>query len=215
MILMIDNYDSFTYNLVQLFQRLDQEVAVYLNDRITVEEILALNPQALILSPGPCTPAESGICPEVVRKLYNRIPILGVCLGHQVIGEVFGAKVGGAGRIMHGKTDRIMHEEEELFGSVSEEFTAARYHSLAVSELEQAPALIPLAFSVTDGSLMAMKHRHYPVYGLQFHPESFASEYGLEIAQNFLKIAAAYQPKGEPYASALSEYHHTKHRSEC
>lgn len=194
MILVIDNYDSFTYNLVQLFQRLDQEVTVYLNDQITAEEIGALNPEALILSPGPCTPAESGICPEAVRKLHAQLPILGVCLGHQVIGSVFGAHVGSAGRIMHGKTDRITHTSEALFSGIPEEFTAARYHSLAVSALEQAPALEPLAFSATDGSLMALKHRNYPVYGLQFHPESFASAYGLEIAANFLHIAAASRP---------------------
>ncbi len=189
MILMIDNYDSFTYNLVQLFQRLDQEVVVRLNDKITPEEILAMEPTAIILSPGPCTPTESGICPEVVRQLHSKIPILGVCLGHQVIGEVFGAVVGSAGRIMHGKTDRVQHSEEALFQTIPPEFTAARYHSLAVSALEQATELVPLAFSATDGSLMAMKHVNYPVYGLQFHPESFASEYGLEIAQNFLQIA--------------------------
>lgn len=189
MILMIDNYDSFTYNLVQLFQRLNQEVAVHLNDKITPEEIAALKPTAIILSPGPCTPAESGICPEVVRKLHARIPILGVCLGHQVIGDVFGANVGGADRIMHGKVDRIRHIEDALFGLVPEEFTAARYHSLAVSALDKAPELRPLAFSTTDGSLMAIKHRNYPVYGLQFHPESYASEYGLEIARNFIRIS--------------------------
>lgn len=191
MLLMIDNYDSFTYNLVQLFQRLDQEVTVYLNDRITPAEIAALNPAALIISPGPCTPAESGICPDAVRQLYKTVPILGICLGHQVIGQVFGGQVGGAGRIMHGKTDRIRHTGEALFKTVPEEFTAARYHSLAVSGLAQAPELIPLACSVSDGSLMALKHKDYPVYGLQFHPESFASEYGLEIAGNFLTLAAA------------------------
>lgn len=189
MILMIDNYDSFTYNLVQLFQRLGQEVSVHLNDRITPEEIRAMSPDAVILSPGPCTPAESGICPEVVRQMYTEIPILGVCLGHQVIGDVFGAHVGGAGRIMHGKVDRIRHEEDPLFGSVPEEFIAARYHSLAVSALENAPELRPLAYSVSDGSLMAMRHKDYPVYGLQFHPESYASQFGLEIAENFLRIA--------------------------
>lgn len=189
MILMIDNYDSFTYNLVQLFQRLDQEVTVYLNDKITPEEIQALGPASIILSPGPCTPSESGVCPDAVRKLHKSIPILGVCLGHQVIGDVFGAKVGGADQIMHGKTDKIRHLDDPLFQSIPEEFTAARYHSLAVSELELAPELQPLAYSATDGSLMAMKHRSYPVYGLQFHPESFASQYGLEIARNFIRIA--------------------------
>lgn len=191
MILMIDNYDSFTYNLVQLFQRLDQEVTVYLNDKITPEEIQALTPTSIILSPGPCTPSESGVCPDVVRELHKLIPILGVCLGHQVIGDIFGAKVGGADQIMHGKIDRIRHLDDPLFESIPEEFTAARYHSLAVSELEHAPELQPLAYSATDGSLMAMKHRSYPVYGLQFHPESFASQYGLEIARNFIQIAEA------------------------
>lgn len=189
MILMIDNYDSFTYNLVQLFQRLGQEVTVHLNDRITPDEIRALKPQAVILSPGPCTPAESGICPEVVRQLHAELPILGVCLGHQVIGEVFGATVGGAGRIMHGKVDRIRHLEDPLFHAVPETFQAARYHSLAVSALEEAPSLCPLAVSDTDGSLMAMRHKDYPVYGLQFHPESFASQFGIEIAGNFLSLA--------------------------
>ena len=154
---------------------------------------MSLNPEAIILSPGPCTPTESGICPEVVRQLHTKFPILGVCLGHQVIGEVFGAAVGGAGRIMHGKIDEIRHVEDALFNSVPENFTAARYHSLAVSALERAPELMALAVSASDGSLMAMKHRAYPVYGLQFHPESYASEYGLEIARNFIGIAQAYK----------------------
>lgn len=188
MLLMIDNYDSFTYNLVQLFQRLGQDVEVYLNDHITPDEIFEKNPAAVILSPGPCTPTESGICPEVVRKLHPHIPILGVCLGHQVIGEVFGAKVSGADRIMHGKTDRIRHTDDMLFQDVPEEFTAARYHSLAVSELQNAPELIPIAHSLSDGALMALRHRRYPVFGVQFHPESYASEYGLNIARNFLKF---------------------------
>lgn len=187
MLLMIDNYDSFTYNLVQLFQLLGQDVEVHLNDRITPDEILERNPAAVILSPGPCTPAESGICPEVVRKLHSRIPMLGVCLGHQVIGAVFGARVSGAGRIMHGKTDRIHHTGDMLFQDIPKEFTAARYHSLAVSELQDAPELIPIAHSVSDGSLMALRHRRYPVFGVQFHPESYASEYGQSIARNFLK----------------------------
>lgn len=188
MLLMIDNYDSFTYNLVQLFQRLGADVEVHLNDRITTDEILKKKPAALILSPGPCTPAESGICPEAVRKLYPHIPILGVCLGHQVIGEVFGARVAGAGRIMHGKTDRIHHADDPLFCDMPQEFTAARYHSLSVSEIHKAPELIPIAHSSSDGTLMALRHRRYPVYGVQFHPESYASQYGLELARNFLKL---------------------------
>lgn len=189
MILMIDNYDSFTYNLVQLFQRLEQDVTVYMNDQITPAEVQAMNPDAIILSPGPCTPLESGICPEVVQTLHKDFPILGVCLGHQVIGQVFGATVGGAGRIMHGKVDSIQHLEDPLFQLVPKQFSAARYHSLAVSHLELAPELRPLAYSASDGSLMAMGHRSYPVYGLQFHPESFASQYGLEIAKNFIGLS--------------------------
>lgn len=188
MLLMIDNYDSFTYNLVQLFQSLGQEVEVYLNNRITTEEILKKRPSGIILSPGPCTPAESGVCPEVVRKLHPHIPILGVCLGHQVIGEIFGARVAGAGRIMHGKTDGITHGEDPLFRRIPREFTATRYHSLCVHDIENAPELIPIAYSVTDGTLMALRHRQFPVYGVQFHPESYASEYGLELGQNFLDL---------------------------
>ena len=189
MLLMIDNYDSFTYNLVQLFQRLDEEVTVYQNDRITPEEILKLSPAALLISPGPCTPAESGICPDAIRLLYDRIPMLGVCLGHQVIGHVFGAQVAVADRIMHGKTDRITHMQDRLFASVPEEFIAARYHSLAVTIPENSNHLVPLARSSTDGSLMAIRHRQHPVYGLQFHPESFASQNGMDIASNFINIA--------------------------
>lgn len=191
MILMIDNYDSFTYNLVQLFQRLDQEVTVFLNDRITVADIVEMAPQAVVLSPGPCTPAEAGICMEAASRLYDRFPMLGVCLGHQVIGQVLGATVEGAQRIMHGKTDRIVHRPDPLFQGIPETFTAARYHSLAVSQLERAPDLLPIASSASDGTLMALRHREHPVYGLQFHPESFASEHGLDIALNFLKITAS------------------------
>lgn len=192
MILVIDNYDSFTYNLVQLFQQLGQSVTVHLNDRITPEEVTQLAPKAVLLSPGPCTPAESGVCPRLVRAVHRQIPILGVCLGHQVIGEVFGASVERASRIMHGKTDTLRHTGDPLFRGVPEAFTAARYHSLAVKRLEAAPELMPLAFSGTDGTLMALRHRKYPVYGLQFHPESFASQYGQTIAGNFLSIASAH-----------------------
>lgn len=205
MILVIDNYDSFTYNLVQLFQQLGQSVTVYLNDRITPSEVAQLAPKAILLSPGPCTPAESGICPQLVRSVHRQIPILGVCLGHQVIGEVFGAAVERADRVMHGRTDTLRHSGDPLFFGVSEAFTAARYHSLAVKRLQAAPQLTPLAVSATDGTLMALKHRVYPTYGLQFHPESFASQFGREIAGNFLSIASDYAKKAFPETAGPAE----------
>lgn len=187
MILMIDNYDSFTYNLVQLFQQQGEQVTVVANDAVSVADIDALSPAAIILSPGPGTPAESGICPEVVRAFHGRLPILGVCLGHQVIGEVFGAVVSGASRIMHGKTDTIRHVEDPFFQDMPETFTAARYHSLAVDALDQAPDLRCIARSESDGTVMAMRHIRFPVYGVQFHPESFATEWGASMARNFIQ----------------------------
>lgn len=189
MILMIDNYDSFTYNLVQLFQKLGQQVTVYLNDKIDADTIRGIDPTAVILSPGPCTPAESGNCPSIVEQLHSQYPLLGVCLGHQIIGSVFGATVERAGTIMHGKTDRIALNPDPFFNGLPPAITAARYHSLEVTRLEASKVLTPLAFAESDHCLMAMKHKDYPVYGLQFHPESYASEYGAEMAQNFLAIA--------------------------
>lgn len=188
MILMIDNYDSFTYNLVQLFQKLGQEVVVRYNDAVTIDEIEALAPEALIISPGPCTPMESGVCIDAVHHFTGKMPILGVCLGHQVIGHVFGAQVVQAPSIIHGKTDCICHEDDPIFKNIPSTFTATRYHSLVVEGLENTTQLTPLGYSDTDHVLMAMKHHEHPVYGVQFHPESYASQYGMELAQNFVDL---------------------------
>lgn len=188
MILIIDNYDSFTYNLVQLFQSRGAEIQVVLNDQITIEEIRSLNPEGIILSPGPCTPKEAGICIEVVKKLHKEYPIFGVCLGHQVIGEAFGSRVVGAGRILHGKMDHILHQEQSLFENIKTGFKATRYHSLIIEKDSLTPELEVIATAESDGMIMAVRHREYPVYGVQFHPESYATECGKQIADNFINM---------------------------
>ena len=188
MILIIDNYDSFTYNVVQLFQSRGKEVVVRLNDKITVEEIKTMNPEGIILSPGPCTPTEAGICIEVVRELYTDYPILGVCLGHQVIGQAFGSKIVHAGRILHGKIDYIRHDGKAIFEGINSGFQATRYHSLIIEGDALSKDLEVLARAISDDRIMAIRHREYPVYGLQFHPESYGTRYGELLADNFIKI---------------------------
>lgn len=188
MILIIDNYDSFTYNLVQLFQSRGAEVKVVLNDKITVEGIKALNPDGIILSPGPCTPKEAGICIDVVKQLHTEYPIFGVCLGHQVIGEAFSSKVINAGRILHGKTDNIIHSGNTIFKNIKQNFTATRYHSLIIEKETISTELEIIATAMSDQMIMAVQHKKHPVYGVQFHPESYATESGNEIADNFLSI---------------------------
>ncbi|OPL09484.1 MAG: hypothetical protein AVO33_06730 [delta proteobacterium ML8_F1] len=188
MIVIIDNYDSFTYNLVQLFQSRGAEVRVVLNDQVTIKGLKDMNPEGIILSPGPGAPEEAGICLEVVRRFYLDIPILGVCLGHQVIAEAFGSRVLGAEEIRHGKTDTIHHSGTDILKGIPQDFTATRYHSLCVDRDFLGKELRILATAPRDGVIMALGHEKYPVYGLQFHPESYATAHGPEIADNFLEI---------------------------
>jgi anthranilate synthase/aminodeoxychorismate synthase-like glutamine amidotransferase len=192
MILLVDNYDSFTYNLVQRLGEIDPalELEVFRNDKITLEEIEAKQPSHLIISPGPCTPNEAGISVPCVTRFAGRIPLLGVCLGHQSIGQAFGAKIVRAGRLMHGKTDMIHHDNRDLYEGLPNPFQATRYHSLVIQ-----PDTLPAQFEVCarstapDGALeiMGIRHREYPLYGVQFHPESFLTDCGKILLERFLK----------------------------
>lgn len=188
MLLMLDNYDSFTYNLVQYFQELGEEVAVYRNDKITVEEIAAAKPRRLVVSPGPCSPAEAGISVEAIRTLAGRMPILGVCLGHQSIGYAFGGKVVRAATLMHGKTSPIHHDGSGLFAGLSNPFDATRYHSLIV-ERESLPECLRVTAWTKEEEIMGMEHRELPLWGVQFHPESILSVEGKALLKNFLEIS--------------------------
>lgn len=189
MVLMIDNYDSFTYNIVQYFKELGADLKVIRNDEMTVEEIEALHPEKIIISPGPSTPNEAGVSLEVIRRLGDRIPILGICLGHQAIGQAFGAKVERAENMMHGKTSKMqIAKESPIFKDVPKEFTATRYHSLIVNKDSVPSCIIPTAFSADDKEIMALEVEGKPIYGVQFHPESILSEYGHKIFENFLKL---------------------------
>lgn len=183
MILLIDNYDSFTYNLYQLVAALSYDVMVVKHDQITTDDVRQLAPTHIIISPGPKTPKDSGVSIDVIKEFYKTIPILGVCLGHQCIGEVFGSKTVAATQIVHGKKDTIFHTQAGLFAHVPSPFQAARYHSLMVDA-------IPKDFTLTawseDKTIMGMQHNEYPVYGVQFHPESFMSEHGQTLMRNFL-----------------------------
>ncbi|MBL1429948.1 MAG: aminodeoxychorismate/anthranilate synthase component II [Robiginitomaculum sp.] len=187
MLLVIDNYDSFTFNLVHYLEELGAETKVYRNDDKSVEEFLALNPSGILLSPGPCTPNEAGVCLELIEELPANIPLLGVCLGHQAIGQVFGGEVIAAKSIMHGKTSLINHSNTGVFTDIPARFTATRYHSLAVD-----PTSVPDCLEVNawtdDGEIMGLMHRSLPIHGVQFHPESIASEYGHDLLQNFLNL---------------------------
>ena len=185
MLLMIDNYDSFTYNLVQYVGEMSADLTVVRNDRITIPEIRNLNPGRIILSPGPCTPSEAGVCVEVVRELHKEFPILGVCLGHQAIGEALGGKVVKAGEIFHGKTSSIVHTGKEIFSNIPSPFTATRYHSLIV-ERDTLPMCLEVTAWTDNGVIMGLRHREYPTFGVQFHPESIATEHGKQILENFL-----------------------------
>jgi anthranilate synthase component II len=194
MITLIDNYDSFTYNLVHYLGDLGVTCRVYRNDQISVAQVLAEKPRAIVLSPGPCTPNEAGICLKLIKKNDGRIPLLGVCLGHQAIGQAYGGKVIRAPKLMHGKVSTIFNSGEGIFTGVPSEFTATRYHSLLVEEKTLPPAL-RITASTSDGLIMAMQHQTQPVFGVQFHPESIASDCGHALLANFLRIARInYQP---------------------
>ena len=191
MLLMIDNYDSFTYNLVQYLQSLGAEVKVVRNDALSVDEIAALQPSHIVVSPGPCTPNEAGVSLEVIRRLGANTPILGVCLGHQSIGQVYGGNVIRAGNIMHGKTSPIRHEGKGVFAGLPDAYEATRYHSLVVERSSLPDALEVTAWTENeDGSfeeIMGLRHREYPVEGVQFHPESILTEHGHALLKNFLE----------------------------
>jgi anthranilate synthase/aminodeoxychorismate synthase-like glutamine amidotransferase len=186
MIAVIDNYDSFTYNLVQYLQELGQTVLVFRNDAIGVAEVEALAPSHVVLSPGPGTPEDAGITLALIEQLAGRVPILGVCLGHQAIGQAFGGKVVRAGRVMHGKVSRIRHDSSGVFAGVPDDFVATRYHSLVVE-----PSSLPDCLAVTaradDGEVMGLRHRALPVEGVQFHPEALLTEHGHKMLQNFIQ----------------------------
>jgi anthranilate synthase/aminodeoxychorismate synthase-like glutamine amidotransferase len=187
MILIIDNYDSFTYNLVQYLGELGADMTVVRNDAISLIEIEGLKPDAIVISPGPCTPSEAGISEDLIKKFCTSVPILGVCLGHQAIGEAFGGKVVKAPTVVHGKLSKIKHDGKGIFQSVPDLFQATRYHSLVISH-DQFPSVLEITATTNDGVIMGVRHRHYPVFGVQFHPESIATEYGKVILKNFLDI---------------------------
>ncbi|ACX62374.1 aminodeoxychorismate/anthranilate synthase component II [Paenibacillus lautus] len=189
MILVIDNYDSFTYNLVQYLGELGEEVKVYRNDEIDIAGIEALAPDHILISPGPCTPNEAGISLDVISHFKGIIPIFGVCLGHQAIGQAFGGNVIRAERLMHGKTSAIQHTGESVFEGLPVPFTATRYHSLIV-EKETLPEELEITAWTEEGEIMGLRHKHYPVEGVQFHPESIITDHGHQMLRNFLKRTA-------------------------
>ena len=188
MIVMIDNYDSFTYNIVQYFGKLGAKITVFRNDKITIEEIETLKPKALVISPGPCTPKEAGISVEAIKHFAGKIPILGICLGHQSIGYAFGGKIVRAKKLMHGKASNIIHNGKELFSGMKNPFSAIRYHSLVIEKSSLPSSLQITAESEDDGEIMGIKHKTFPIYGVQFHPESILTEDGIKIIENFLKL---------------------------
>ncbi|MCH7921945.1 MAG: aminodeoxychorismate/anthranilate synthase component II [Nitrospinae bacterium] len=187
MILVIDNYDSFTYNLVQYLGELGQEPQVWRNDKITLEEIEELAPERIVISPGPCTPNEAGISIDVVNRFSGKLPILGVCLGHQSIGQAFGGRIVRAERLMHGKTSMIEHDGLSIYGGVPSPFEATRYHSLVV-ERSTLPDCLEISAETREGEIMGLRHKEYPVEGVQFHPESILTSEGKKILSNFLTL---------------------------
>lgn len=187
---MIDNYDSFTYNLVQYFQELGEDVRVYRNDQITLDEIKKLKPSKIVISPGPCTPNEAGVSVPVIKEFSGKIPILGVCLGHQSIGQAFGGKVIRAAKVMHGKTSMICHNGKTIFRNIENPFEATRYHSLIV-EKSSLPADLEITAWTEEGEIMGLRHKKTLVEGIQFHPESILTKEGKKILKNFLSLAHA------------------------
>ena len=193
MLLVIDNYDSFTYNLVQYFGELGEQLEVHRNDALTAEQVGEMAPDAIVVSPGPCSPREAGISVDVIRRYGAHIPLLGVCLGHQAIGEAYGGEVVRASRVMHGKMSRLEHDGTGLFADIPSPFGVMRYHSLVVKR-ETLPACLDVTAVATDDSteIHALRHRDHPVWGVQFHPESILTEHGRTILVNFLRMARAF-----------------------
>lgn len=187
MLLVIDNYDSFTYNLVQYLGELGQDISVYRNDKITLMEIESLNPERIVISPGPCTPKEAGISVDLIKQFAGRIPILGVCLGHQSIGYAFGGEIIHAKKLMHGKTSMIHHDGKTIFEKLPNPFEATRYHSLVI-ERESIPDELEISAVTDDGEIMGVRHKEYIIEGVQFHPESILTKAGKDILRNFLKL---------------------------
>lgn len=187
MLLVLDNFDSFTYNLVQYFGQLGVEQRVFRNNEITPEEALALNPDRVMISPGPCSPNEAGVSLAMIEAFAGKKPLLGVCLGHQCIGQYFGGNVVRASRLMHGKTSPIRHNGQELFRDIENPFPATRYHSLLVDR-ESLPDCLEITAETEEGEIMGIRHKNLPVWGVQFHPESYATEGGMRLLENFLKL---------------------------
>ena len=204
MILLIDNYDSFTYNLMQLLAELGAEVIVVRNDRTTADEVLARRPAAVVISPGPCTPREAGISCEVIQRCAGQIPVLGVCLGHQCIGAAFGGEIVRARRLMHGKVSAIRHDGRGLFAGLPNPFEATRYHSLAVRR-EGLPACLEVSAEAEDGEIMGLRHRSVAVEGVQFHPESILTREGKRMVENFLLWAGAVRAAAVPAGPRAQE----------
>lgn len=185
MILIIDNYDSFTYNLVQYLGEMQVELSIVRNDKISLEGIRRLSPEAIVISPGPCTPKEAGISVPLIKEFYTHIPILGVCLGHQSIGEAFGGDVVKAPSVVHGKTSEVVHDGKGIFQSIPNRFQAARYHSLVIAP-QTMPAELDVTAKTDEGVIMGIQHKQYPVFGVQFHPESIATQFGKVLLKNFI-----------------------------
>jgi anthranilate synthase/aminodeoxychorismate synthase-like glutamine amidotransferase len=194
MLLIIDNYDSFTYNLVQYFGELGADPVVKRNDEITVAEIGKMRPEAIVISPGPCTPKEAGISNDVIREIGPKLPVLGVCLGHQCIGHVFGADVVRAGRLMHGKTSPILHDDDGVFAGLPSPFDATRYHSLIIDPPTVPDSLVVNA-RTAEGEIMGVRHKEFPIHGVQFHPESILTRHGKELLKNFLTLSKSFHAK--------------------
>lgn len=187
MILMIDNYDSFTYNLVQFLGEMGQELQVFRNDKITLEQIETMKPDHIVISPGPCSPNEAGISLQVIEHFAGKIPLLGVCLGHQSIAQAFGGKVIRSERLMHGKTSPVYHDERTIFSGIPSPFTATRYHSLIV-EKESLPDCLEVSAWTEEGEIMGLRHKTLRIEGVQFHPESIITDYGKELLRNFIQL---------------------------
>lgn len=192
MIVLIDNYDSFTYNLVQYLGEMGEDLRIYRNDAITVDEVADLQPDRILISPGPCTPTEAGISVPLIQRLAGKVPILGVCLGHQSIGQAFGGEVVRAGRLMHGKTSPIFHRGEGVFRGLPSPFNATRYHSLVIRR-ETIPDCLEITAETEIGEIMGVRHRDLPVEGVQFHPESVLTEHGKELLRNFVQPGSVKQ----------------------
>ena len=188
MVFVLDNYDSFTYNLVQYMGELGAEMTIRRNDELSVDEVEALNPERILLSPGPCTPQEAGISIDLIRRFAGKRPILGVCLGHQAIGAAFGGDVIRAPKLMHGKTSEVAHDGKTIFGGIATPMTCTRYHSLIVSE-KNLPKSLEVSARTADGTIMGLRHREFPVEGVQFHPESVLTDDGKRLIHNFLELS--------------------------